>query len=106
MKQIMKVQMQKILSKMTFTQALEASKKLNEVVNLADGHLQTFPKGAFGLTPDDVKNTVEFKTAKFTFDIAFQNLRNFNQYYTKKFKRELAQMRDEKRALQIACNAK
>jgi hypothetical protein len=95
-------QIQQIVEKMTFPQALMMSKGLNQDCDIANELLQTFPKGEFGLTPDDVKSSVEFKTAKFAYDVSFQNLRNFNQYYTKKFKRELTQMRDEKRAKQIA----
>lgn len=87
---------------MTFPQALAAHKSLDNVCELASQHLNTFPKGEMGLTPDDVKASAEWKCAKLSFDVSFQNLRNFNQYYTKQFKRELAQMRDEKRAKIIA----
>lgn len=78
------------------------SKGLNADYDVASNAMEVFPKGFLGLTPDDVKSSIEFNTAYFAYDVAFQNLRNFNAIYTKQFKRELAQMRDEKRAKQIA----
>jgi hypothetical protein len=97
--------LKQIVQKMTFPQALMMSKGLNQDCDVANNLLQTFPKGAFGLTPDDVKSSTEFKAAKFAYDVAFQHLRNFNQYYTKQFKCELVKMRDEKRVKKIAEHA-
>jgi hypothetical protein len=102
MKQSTKAQLQAIISKMTFPQALSMANGLNADYEVASEILRPFPKSIFGLTPDDVKATVEFQTAKFAYELAFNNLRNFNGIYVKQFKVELAQLRDEKRTKQIA----
>lgn len=40
--------------------------------------LKAFPKGPMGLTPDSVKATLEYKSAKNRYDKAFAALRAFN----------------------------
>lgn len=49
------------------------------------------------MTSDAVKASPEFKTAKGTYDTAFQRLRNFNSQYTKQFAPELKAERDRVR---------
>ena len=93
-----KKQLQAIISKMTFPQALCMSKGLNDDYDVASKAMEVFPRGEFGLIPDDVKATLEFKDARFAYDAAFENLRNFNGVYTKQYKVELAEIRKEKRA--------
>jgi len=41
--------------------------------------LKAFPKGAMGLTPDSVKQSPEWKTAKHRYLVAFEMLRAFNE---------------------------
>ena len=53
--------------------------------------------GPMGLTPDDVKNTPEYRIAKQAMDKAFAELRAFNAVYAKRFKKELAIERKLKR---------
>lgn len=49
-----------------------------------------------GMTPDHVKAVPEWQQAKKDFDQAFAQLRNFNGWYVKTFKKEIAQERKEK----------
>lgn len=46
--------------------------------------------GAFGLTPDQVKATPEWRQAKAAHESARANLRDYNDWYTKTFKKEIA----------------
>jgi hypothetical protein len=46
--------------------------------------------GPMGLTPATVRTTSEWKAAKRAFDAAFAALRNYNAFYTQRFKREIA----------------
>lgn len=52
--------------------------------------------GAMGLTPDAVKASAAYQDAKRRFDWDFDNLRKFNAWYVKAFKRELAAQRRAK----------
>ena len=49
--------------------------------------------GPMGLTPAEVRATLEWKAAKRDYDVAFAALRNFNEIYLRRFKREVAQDR-------------
>jgi hypothetical protein len=83
---------------MTFAEAKATQSALdNEVTRLGDV-LDTFPKGALGLTPDAVKFSPEYSAAKSAFDAGFAKLRNFNGAFTKSFAKEI---REERRARRV-----
>lgn len=52
-------------------------------------------KGAMGLTSDVYRATVEYRDAKRAYDIAFQQVRTFNTWFNRTFKKE---MREDRRA--------
>jgi hypothetical protein len=54
---------------------------LRAEVDRTSAAMQVFPRDAMGLTPDSIKASPEFKTAKAAFDRAFAQLRNFNSVY-------------------------
>lgn len=83
---------------MNYQEAKIVKANLEKEVEVTGSVMQKFPKGAMGLTPDNVKASVEFKTAKRAFDVAFSNLRNFNGQFVKVFKKEIAQERKIKYA--------
>ncbi len=58
-----------------------AQETLESEVKAASLAMQAFPRKANGMTPDDVKFTPEFKTAKQNYNRAFQALRSFNAKY-------------------------
>lgn len=68
----------------------QAAALLDKEVSITSKALQKFPRGAMGLTPDDVKATPEWKAAKKAFDDAFNKLRKFNAVFVKKYKKEIA----------------
>lgn len=70
---------------------------LEAAVDVTSAIMKAFPKGAMGLTPDDVRVSDTYKAAKKSFDTAFANLRSFNAIYVKKYSKELAIERKLKR---------
>lgn len=77
---------------------LAADKLAKEYKEKSDA-LQAFDKlgkTELGLTPDHVKASPEWKQAKADYENAFQAFRNYNQWYTKAFKKELAEQRRNK----------
>ena len=84
---------------MNFQEAKAYKAQLESLLDFADKRLKAFDsygKSAMGMTPDHVKVMPEWKEAKMAFDIAFQNLRNFNAKYTKVFKKEIQEERKNK----------
>lgn len=69
------------------------SEELNQAAQAASDALQGFPKGAMGLTPDEVKFSEPYKTASNRYAKAHQALRDFNGPFTTKFAKELAEHR-------------
>jgi hypothetical protein len=61
---------------------------LEQEVTEAEAALKSFPRGPMGLTPDSVRATSEWRTAKARFDKAFARLRAFNAFFVKKFEKE------------------
>jgi hypothetical protein len=59
-------------------QCSKEKKQLEQVVDECSKALQLFPKSTTGLTPDAVKSTPEFITAKANYQRAFAELRAFN----------------------------
>ena len=66
---------------------------LQSELDNASAALKVFPRGAMGLTPDEVKASPAWKDAKRAVDVAFQRLRDFNGVYTKKFSAEIRKNR-------------
>ncbi len=87
--------------KLTYEQAKARADELDAASKAAGKTLDTFPKGAFGLTPDHVKATPAYITAKAAFDGAFAAQRAFNGWYATAFKKERA--RDRAARLASAC---
>jgi hypothetical protein len=59
-------------------QCAKFKEQLEQAVDEASKQLQAFPKSTTGLTPDAVKSTPEFITAKANYQRAFAKLRAFN----------------------------
>jgi hypothetical protein len=82
-----------------FIIAKQSKKALEDCLDIADKALKAFDsygKSEMGMTPDHVKAMPEWQAAKKDFDQAFAQLRNFNGWYVKTFKKEIAQERKEK----------
>ena len=74
---------------MTFEQATNERDRLETACSEAGAVLDQFPRGPMGLTPDAIKATDAYRSAKLAAYTAFQNLRNFNEFYLKTFKAEI-----------------
>jgi hypothetical protein len=82
---------------MTYEEA-KAHKLILEKKNNTDSSaLQFFERNAMGLIPDHVRETPEWKSAKKAFDSSFAELRNFNGWFVKMFKKEISADRNYKR---------
>ena len=74
----------------------QCAQMLNDAVSSASSILNNFPRSESGLTPDSVRQTAEWQSAKRNYDLAVSNLRNFNASYVKKYKKELTKERKER----------
>jgi hypothetical protein len=68
-----------------FREEMEARHKIDL------NNLKTFNKYriAMGIVPDHIRETPEYQTAKKAVDKNFAELRNFNQWFVKTFKKEI-----------------
>ena len=84
---------------MNFIEAKATQAKFNAAVDAASAALQSYPKtGPFGMVPDHVRVTAQYRTAKSSFDRAFAKLRQFNGWFVKAYANELRAERAERRA--------
>lgn len=83
---------------MDYAAAKEIQSKLDARVAQASDALRAFPSLVNGLTPDAVKFSPEYRTAKRDFDAAFSALRAFNAKFTVAFRKELRAERLARRA--------
>ena len=88
-------------TKSGYEQALEQKQQLEEAERAAAQALRHFPKKDNGLTPDEVRKMPEYKQAKLRYDRAFAQLRQFNQQFLRKFKKEYMADRNAKRMARV-----
>jgi hypothetical protein len=81
-----------------YLDAREEAAELDRAMAAATQALAKFPKGAMGLTPDEVKRTPEWQAAFQESNRALQAIRKFNATYTKTFADELRHERQFRRA--------
>ena len=82
-----------------FHVAKQSKAMLEDALDVADKALKAFDKygkNQMGMTPDHVRAMPEWQQAKKEFDKAFTELRNFNGWYVKTFKKEITAERKEK----------
>lgn len=84
---------------MTYEEAKILKQKLEDKNRVDSDKLNTFEKNAMRITPDHIRALPEWKQAKNEFDRSFAELRNFNEWFIKKFKKEYAAERKYKRKL-------
>ena len=79
--------------------AKQSKAMLENALGVADKALKAFDKygkSEMGMTPDFVRAMPEWQQSKKEFDKAFTELRNFNGWYVKTFKKEISAERKEK----------
>lgn len=74
---------------MDYQEAKMRKQELEEINSEHSARLNTFDKNHLGMTPDHIRDTSEWKQAKKDFDQSFAELRNFNGWYVKTFKKEI-----------------
>lgn len=77
---------------MTFEEAKAQQEIIQSKVDECSATLKEFDKfgkGNMGVTPDHIKAMPEWKQAFQNYHAAFNQLRNFNGWYVKTFKKEL-----------------
>ena len=82
-----------------FIVAKQSKTMLENALDAADKALKAFDKygkSEMGMTPDFVREMPEWQQARKEYDKAFAELRNFNGWYVKTFKKEIAAERKEK----------
>ncbi len=79
---------------MNYTEASQRKAELESAVASSSMVLQTFPKLPNGLTPDGVKALPAFSRAKDAYTVSAAQLRTFNAWFLKTFKREEKARRD------------
>ena len=83
---------------MTYPEALALRNQIETRVSALGAVLRAFPSRPNGLTPDDVKATPAWQTARALHDSAFAELRAFNARFVKMYAEELRADRDSRRA--------
>lgn len=83
---------------MLYQEAKALSDQIDGEVRAASAALRTFPKGAYGITPDAVKFSQEYRAAKTACDAAVARQRAYNAVYLKAFAKEIAADRAARRA--------
>ena len=81
---------------MTYSEAKRSRDWHEANVRATNLVLDHFAKGALGLTPDEIKNTTAWREAKADYDCRFSQLRAFNQWFVKKYKRQIQAERRER----------
>lgn len=73
---------------MTYGEAKELKKKLNDECDEASKKLREFERVELGLTPDHIRDTQEWQEADKRFKLAFADLRKFNAWFVKEFRKK------------------
>lgn len=85
---------------MTFEEAKVKKQFLDERCEYYSDELEKLSseegKELMGITPDHVREMSTWKILKFQFDESLKELQNFNKWYVKNFKKEIAEERKNK----------
>lgn len=73
---------------MTYAEAKLIKIVLEAEHRVASEKMASFPKGPMGLTPDAVKFSDEFRSAKVRYQAAHKALATFSKFFVKRFKAE------------------
>lgn len=73
---------------MTFEEAKKRKEELNDINTVHSNVLQGFEKNAMGLVSDETRATPEWQQAQKDFNQSFAELRKFNAWFVKEFKRK------------------
>ncbi len=86
---------------MTYEEALDRKRTLEDIVEACDKRLKQYPRGDLGLTPDTVKFSPQFQQDYKNFNSAMKDLQRYNRDFLKQFSKEYKQTLKTIRALKI-----
>lgn len=69
--------------------------RLNDIVNAKSKALQEYPTGKLGLVVEEIRQNPKYIEACNQYNIAFQNLRNFNGNLTRGQKQKLHKIKNK-----------
>jgi hypothetical protein len=81
----------------TFDQARHVADLLWDKAEKASKVLEKYPRGPMGMTPDHIKATFQWRLDKAGSDAAIENMRTFNKWYIKYYKRQIYAYRQAQR---------
>lgn len=73
---------------MNFEEAKAHKEELDSINRKHSEVLQQFETNSIGLVPDNIRTTPEWKQAKQDFDHSFSELRKFNTWFVKEFRKK------------------
>lgn len=82
---------------MSYSEAKALRDKIVSASRAAAAALASYPKSAMGLTPDDVKESAQWKADKLAFELAFADECRINAFMVRNFKAEMRAERIAKR---------
>lgn len=82
---------------MDYAEAVQKSRELEERYRSASVILKSYPKDKLGLISDEIKRTSEYKTARRRQQQVFSELQSFNQWFVKRYAKELKEDREARK---------
>lgn len=82
---------------MTYEEAKEYKQKINEEYDNASENIRKFERNDMGLIPDHIRESQEYQDADYQERVLFAELRRFNSWFLKNFKKEYMKERNAKR---------
>jgi len=73
---------------MNFEEAKAHKQELDRINSKHSEILQQFETNGIGLVPDHIRATDDYQQAKRNFDRSFAELRNFNAWFVKEFRKK------------------
>ena len=83
------------MKEITYNEAKEIKKLIDEKCNVLSKKLNSFPKGDMGLVVEEIRLSNEYQSIKREFEKSFKELQEFNKWFMKRFKKEYAKERRE-----------
>ncbi len=83
---------------MDYQTALNSKIDLELRQDIASKRLNAFPKGNMGLTPDHIRLSSDYQSARQNYASITKELQKFNQFFVKAFKKEYRATIEQNRA--------
>ena len=80
-----------------YSEYKEVKSKQDAIVDVISDKLNSYPKGAFGMTEESVRMSDEYKALKLQYAKEFKKIQDINSFGMKNFKKEINKEREEKR---------